>query len=451
MYSNAAIKLCVVISTLLICLDGQSAAANPNDVAGCNGTTDSKSKAAISMLFNKYQRLGIAAFKQGQLEIATHMFEQAVQEAQLLNYCEPCQISVLDLLSAAYAEAGKLDEALKMERKALDLRSGSNASANEKLETLLRMVSLYRDSGDRASAEACLTRAVELVNSRTVIGDSQKQALRDLRIEFAMSAGDFLAAKKLIAEELDSDKLSGSYNPKHFEQNALILWQDGQVEESEASMEQSLKLRANDASFERMALLRNLCRAKLFLGKTDEAKTLLGLVLPFDRAHLIPNNPDYLFDLLSLADLKLREAQLQSCQLLCAELTESYAAAKDSVDRMEQAELFSLKSRLAAAQQNWTEAAALANQAMLLRDRLGLSVSLSVSDLETLSNCQLAQDKLAEARENLKKSIEIRHRSLGHEKVALQRDESLLQEVDFILKTGSGADQLSQQVSSKDK
>lgn len=394
-------------------------------------TGEVKRKSTIRQLWAKYQRLGTAAFKQNNLDISLQMFAQAVQEAELLNFDQVNLALSLDSLAIVYHFLGKSQDSFQAEKKALEIRSRFGEGNREaRLANLIRIGDLCIEMGDNAGAKTYLQQALSLAELSPT-DDATRTKIMDSLLSVSVETHDQSGVKTYLSQLLlhDRGRSADENSASHLEQYARILWQEGQLSEASQCLSQALSIRNACQSPDNpsiIALKRNLVRADLMLGITAEPEQDIVKVLSYDRAHLAPDSSDYLFDLLSLAELKLCQGETGPARQLCEEQLNSQKEARD-LDTLDMADACTLLGRICATQDQWYEAKKLSNQACSIRRSLGLPEALSVYDYETLARVASHQGQVQEAESNFQKALAIRLERFSDDKAALAKIKEELQ------------------------
>jgi ATP/maltotriose-dependent transcriptional regulator MalT len=423
-------SLLSVLLLVALAISGQQASSAPQKAErqqenSAPTITDAKQKSVIRQLYTRYRRLGNLAMKNNDPNTSMKMYGEAVQEAELLNFETFDLLDSLVGLAAAYRALGKAEDSLKAEKKALEIRASRGGDDGKtRIAALVRMSDLDIDLGDINNASSCLQEALNLWKASA--GDvPTAAAILERLLALSEDTGDREKAKAFLSElvALDRQRKADEDTAIHLEKYAGILWGAGQIKNSWECLSQALAIRSGSANPDDTAIIsltRNLARADLMLGKVSEAGREISKVLGYDRRHLAPDSPDYLFDLLSLAELKLRQGQLEPAQQLCQEVLSGMQAGKEE-SSLDLADALSLSARIAAAQSKWDEAAALAQKASSMKEQLRLSPTLSVNDYETLARANSAQGQIQEGQANLARALSIRQEALSSDQSALAR------------------------------
>lgn len=406
-------------------------------------------KTTIRQLWSKYQRLGAAALQRNQPGLALKMFSEAVQEAELLNYDQPEMVDSLDSLSLVYRRLGMTDDSLQAAKKAMELKSRpaqGRSDRKEKINSLRKLADLHAEKGDFKTARENLQQALALASQSPPDEQMRVELLEDL-ISACMAMHDQSGIKDCLNEALRYDGAGAGENQAgHLELKARILWQEGQLSQARDYLERALAMRSSFQKPDDPALVslgRNLIRANLALGVLDQPEKEITRVLEYDRAHAGQSSPEYLFDLLSLAELKLRRGESASARHLCEEVLKEQKRSKD-VSSLDMADALSLLGRISAAQGQWEEAKDLAGQACARRENLKLPPALSVNDYETLARADSAKGRIQEVEANLQKALDIRKEHLSTDQAAMARLQDDLKTVRFQLARARSRNQLSE-------
>jgi hypothetical protein len=396
-------------------------------------------RANVRRLFSKYERLGITALKKDDYGTAIEMLGQAAQEAEVLKMSNADYAGCLQLLAVAYEKYGKSADSIKCQEKALEILNKSEAvDEKSKLDAVIRMASIYAETGDEKAATEKLQKALSEAETRGMDERTKCGIIEKLQ-SIAMDRGDFAAAHGFLEKlmQYDQKRPADLSSARHLEQMARLSWKDGNFEEARNLLAQSLQIRKSlsdplapsqmgtaaaasastsasvsiagtepdslggtDKESEMNALLRNLISANLLLGVYDEPEQDIKTVLSYDRMHLAPDSPDYLFDLLSLAQIKLHGRETSAAKFLCQEVLNSQ---KDShqENNTDTAQAYSLLARSAEAQKQWKEASSFAQQAINIRQKCSAPELLSKNDRELLARAELALQALAKTAEGL--------------------------------------------------
>lgn len=357
--------------------------------------SDALRLANVSRLYAKYERLGIGAMKKGDFETAIQMLGQAAQEAEILKMDNADYSGCLQLLAVAYEKVGKTKDSIQCQQKALDILSRSgNGDEKSRLDAAVRMAAIYSESGDQKSALENLQNVLKDAEARG-LDDATKCGIMENLISFCFDKGDLPAAKTYLekVKAYDDRRPFDQNSARHLEQMARIYWKEGKLDEARNILGQSLQLRSSlkgiEQSGELTALLRNLISANLTLGAYDEPEKDIAAVLSYDRLHLAPDSPDYLFDLLSLASIKLHKGEASAAQFLCQEVLKSQKDSQQDTNN-DSAQAYSLLAQIAENQKQWRDARSYARQAIEIRQKFSAPEALSLRERGILNRAEAA-------------------------------------------------------------
>jgi tetratricopeptide (TPR) repeat protein len=448
----------LLLSSLVVLTQSSSVQCFANEIpdtqhisAAVQQNADQINKGAIAQLWGKYFRLGTAAFKKNDFNSALDLFGQSMQEAELLGDKARLAES-LDGLSLSYQKLGKNDDCLKAAKRSLEVRSQMSGNDLEKISALIKVGNLALDSGDNAGAKTYFDQALNLASANQA-AEGQKEMAMDGLLTLAMSNNDFSTAKNLLNTLLEADKnaAASELSARHLELQSRLLFQAGKISDASKSLREALKIRmacqSPDAP-EIAALTRNLVRADIMVGNLSDADQNINTVLNFDRSKLAPNSPDYLFDYLSLAELKMRHGEAGAARQICLDVQKALKDSKQD-NSSEMADANSLMGQIYANEGQWLEAKSAANQANAIRQGLALPEVFAVNDLETLARVASAQGQNEDAAQQLKKVLEIRQEQFADDKLALSQVQKELSNLGQVANASKTESSLSDQPSSR--
>ena len=412
---------------------------------------DQVNKAAISQLWGKYVRMGTAAFKKNDFNSSLDLFGQSMQEAELLDDKGKLAQS-LDCLSLTYQRLGKADDCLKAAKRSLEIRSQLSGNDLEKISSLIKIGNLSLDNGDNADAKKYFEQALSLALANQASG-AQREVAMDGLLTVAMSNNDFKTANGLLNNLMEADKNAApsELSARHLELQSRLLFQSGNISNASKCLTEALKIRMacqSPDSAEIVALARNIVRADLMVGNLSDADKNINMVLNFDRGKLAPNSPDYLFDFLSLAELKMHHGETGAARQICLDVQKALKESKQD-NSSEMADATSLMGQIYASEGQWLEAKSAANQACAIRQDLAMPDLFAVNDMETLARVAAAHGQSEDAARQFRKVLEIRQEQFADDKLALTHVQQELSALSQVANGNKTESSLSEQVTAR--
>jgi tetratricopeptide (TPR) repeat protein len=239
-------------------------------------STPAANKDAVLFLWNKFERVGGDAFKEGKIEESEELYKKALEEAKFLK--DEHLPQTLDDLGRLYQSQDKLSDAEVAFSKSLEFRRGLGQSKKEIDLSVGNLCYIYLREDKAAQAEQLLVPAANDCVNKFEPGSCANTFL--LLSVVYLSENKYKDAQPLLDKLLSVDSKTLADNSQAadiLESCAQLLIENNQAEQAQVTLNKVIELRRltvspNDPAF--ASTLTMLARSLQAQGKYSEALSL---------------------------------------------------------------------------------------------------------------------------------------------------------------------------------